>query len=684
MGNQYFTAAFNLYLNYDGSNSKFGDTSVSAVSSNVPEATVYAAKDNGHPDRLNVVILHKDFSNNNSASVSLNNLLPGQQIASIRAFRFDSAISVIAPSTAPSFTANTFTDTLPFRSATLYEITLSQGFLTFTPTASPTVTATATVTPTPTATPTGTLPTATFTPTRTKTATPTATASPTLSPTPRPPACPVLFNGAESLTENGTWNGTNATRSLSTSNTTQGTHSLQVNVTALGAGGWNNQIMNLAGFSPTNWSGVVQVVMDVYVSASLISAGSTYHQFTLLADSSTLAQQPISDYPSFNAGANSVTFNINFANGGLSPTAALTQIWIIDNTDSTGLGSFYVDNIRLVDSPCPFTPTPTLAASSTPTFTLSPTASPSPTATKTASSSPTPTLSATLTATKTPSLTPSQTLTPTFTLTLLATLTPTQSRTQTPTASVTPTATLTWTRTPTLSPTISPTATISSTPTQTGTSTVTASVTSTPTVTQTSTVSLTFTLTQTRTITLTPTITASPTMTASVPPTATVTHTFTPTWTRTITSTPTATLTPLPTSTFTPSPTVTMTASPSQTAPPTVTKTATSIPSPTLTSTFMAGPPIGPPVIFPNPSTGSAPVSIQFLMPTAAAKVDLKVFTTAFRKINQISYPNIPAGLVTLSLPVTDEKGAPLANGIYYVLVTTRQGQAIGKMMVLH
>jgi hypothetical protein len=88
-------------------------------------------------------------------------------------------------------------------------------------------------------------------------------------------------------------------------------------------------------------------------------------------------------------------------------------------------------------------------------------------------------------------------------------------------------------------------------------------------------------------------------------------------------------------------------------------------------------------VIFPNPSTGSSPVSVQFLMRTAAFGVDLKIFTTAFRKINQVSYPNVPAGSATLPLPLTDERGAPLANGIYYVLVTTREGHAIGKLLIL-
>ncbi len=407
----YVKAAYKMYLNYDGANAKFGTTAVLANTSSVSLTSAYAATDTSHPGRLNVILLNKDYTNNNQASVTLSNLTAGQQIVSMRVFRFDSTTyNLYTPAAAPTFTANTFSDTLPFRSATLYEITLTQ--YTPTPTRTPTVTPTATVTKTPT------------------------------------------------------------------------------------------------------------------------------------------------------------------------PTSTPSQ-----------------------------TPTPTLTATVTPTATV--------TLTKTWTSSPT------------------------------ITSTPTITGTPTWTASVTPTATVT------LTPTITPTPTITLTPTVTLTATLTATPTLTPTP----------TVTQTPTQTQTPTETSTVTLTPSITPTAT----FTETMTITPTPTPTRTHTPLPT----PTPTATPTQTPTQTL------------SPTITPTLIAGPPIGPPVIFPNPPTSSGPVSIQFLMQTAAAEVELKTFTTAFRKINQASYPNIPAGLVTLPLPVTDAKGAPLANGVYYILVTTRQGHAVGKLLIL-
>ena len=757
--------AFRMYLDYDGSGSHFGDTSISATSANIPEATVWAAKDNAHPNRLNVVVLCKNYSANDTASVTINNLAAGQTIASIRAFRFDSAISVLSASTAPSHTANTFTDTLPFRSATLYELTLSQGFATFTPTATGTPTSTATATSTPSATSTGTLPTYTFTATKTSTSTVTSTPTITLSPT-ATVVCVQLFNSCDSLTANGTWSGANATRSISTTNKTQGTGDLQVNVTT--ASNWNLGIFNLSGFTPNVWSNVVQVIADVFVSSSLISTGSAYHQLTLLADSASLGQQPISDYPNLNAGANSVTFNISFAGAGFPATTPLTQLYFVYNTDSTGTGSFYVDNIRLVTncSPTPTstpsgptnTPTPTatpsftrtatttMTSTSTPTITSTFTFTGTPTATKTATFSLTPTFtqtprntatstpswtstsSPTMTGTPTPSssatATPSLTVTRTATSTATLTSTATTSWTPTVTASFTPTSTPTDSFTPTLSPTLTetPTGTL---PTATDTGTPTATFTSSSTSTNTSTSTPTSTASNTPTMTATSSATASQTPTSTLTPTGTATSTPTSTSSSTATRTPTASATPSAssTATATSTPTFTWTAPPSSTptstATNTATPTATSTHSPTPSATASSTPTVSftaswtptrtwtttpttsftstatksssptpastasPVLLFPNPVSGSGPVTLQFTLSQPAGKVFIKLFTPAFRKIQETALTYVPAGLVKVSLDLEDAHGMPLANGIYYVVVETDQTRMIGKLLIL-
>ncbi len=163
----YVAAAYNLYLNYDGKGSRFGDTSILAGSSGanaVSLTSVYAAKDSAHPNRINVILLNKDYGANHAAAVTLNNL-GMTQISSITSYRFDSTASTAYNPAAPAFTAGTFSDTLPFRSATLYEIILAQA-----PTATPTNS------PTPCTDGSGN--TCTFTPTPTATDTPTPTATP--------------------------------------------------------------------------------------------------------------------------------------------------------------------------------------------------------------------------------------------------------------------------------------------------------------------------------------------------------------------------------------------------------------------------------------------------------------------------------------------------------------------------
>jgi hypothetical protein len=90
----------------------------------------------------------------------------------------------------------------------------------------------------------------------------------------------------------------------------------------------------------------------------------------------------------------------------------------------------------------------------------------------------------------------------------------------------------------------------------------------------------------------------------------------------------------------------------------------------------------GQPILFPNPVTGDGPVSIRLPNYRGAATVTLQVFTTAFRMVNTLSYPNQVGG-VDVALPLSDRHGVPLANGLYYVLVTTPDGKSILKLLVL-
>lgn len=284
------------------------------------------------------------------------------------------------------------------------------------------------------------------------------------------------------------------------------------------------------------------------------------------------------------------------------------------------------------------TATPTMTASNTPTasstmsFTLSPTAS----------ATSTPTSTATLTPTNSPTLTPTSTASPTATNTLPpGTFTPTPQ----PTETATGTPSVTASRTPTSSPTSSPTSTATWTTTRTATSTTSSTSTSTASSTATATPTLTASRTSTRTATATPS--STPTATASFTPTTTPTPT------------PSFTSTPKPIPTFTPS--------------------LTDTPSPSVT----AAPTPAPLVLYPNPVQGPGMVTVEFDLPESLGQVEIKIFTTSFRLVKRTIVERPSAGVNRAELDLVDDSGAPLANGLYYVVVTANWHSTVGKLLVL-
>ena len=86
-------------------------------------------------------------------------------------------------------------------------------------------------------------------------------------------------------------------------------------------------------------------------------------------------------------------------------------------------------------------------------------------------------------------------------------------------------------------------------------------------------------------------------------------------------------------------------------------------------------------MIYPNPGPG--PVQVQINLAQASNDLVVSVFSTAFRKVNEIHYGPKTAGLITLTLVGIDEWNIPLANGLYYVVVRAPQGLLIGKWVVL-
>ncbi len=108
-----------------------------------------------------------------------------------------------------------------------------------------------------------------------------------------------------------------------------------------------------------------------------------------------------------------------------------------------------------------------------------------------------------------------------------------------------------------------------------------------------------------------------------------------------------------------------------------------SCPCGAATPTFTPGSaPVGAPLPYPNPATGPGDISVLIPLGRPAGSLSLSLFTTAFRKINEIEYKDLPAGGVVLSLPTKDKYGVNLANGLYYLVVKTKAGKSVGKLII--
>ena len=60
----------------------------------------------------------------------------------------------------------------------------------------------------------------------------------------------------------------------------------------------------------------------------------------------------------------------------------------------------------------------------------------------------------------------------------------------------------------------------------------------------------------------------------------------------------------------------------------------------------------------------------------------IQLFTTALRKVREDSFSSVPAGVLQAYIELKDKWGTPLANGLYYVVVSTGSHRSIGKILV--
>ena len=60
----------------------------------------------------------------------------------------------------------------------------------------------------------------------------------------------------------------------------------------------------------------------------------------------------------------------------------------------------------------------------------------------------------------------------------------------------------------------------------------------------------------------------------------------------------------------------------------------------------------------------------------------VELYTLAFRKVQDHTYPPMASG-IAITLTLTGRSGNPLANGVYYVVVTVNGRHTIGKLLVV-
>lgn len=107
--------AMQMYRNYDGNKSTFGDTSVSATGPNPDNVSAFAAL-RSTDGALTLMAINKQLSNVVPVSIVLTNFLPG---GTAKIWRLNSA-NVISNWSDITFTGSAFSNTLPAQSITLF------------------------------------------------------------------------------------------------------------------------------------------------------------------------------------------------------------------------------------------------------------------------------------------------------------------------------------------------------------------------------------------------------------------------------------------------------------------------------------------------------------------------------------------------------------------------------------
>ncbi len=121
-GNPFIYAGIKLYTNYDGNGSSFGDTLIPAKTDDVSLASSYAAINGADKGTVSVMLTNKSFTQEENASISMNNADTDYEAAAVYAVSGDSS-DIRLIDIVENIDKNTVNVTLPALSAAMVIVT---------------------------------------------------------------------------------------------------------------------------------------------------------------------------------------------------------------------------------------------------------------------------------------------------------------------------------------------------------------------------------------------------------------------------------------------------------------------------------------------------------------------------------------------------------------------------------
>lgn len=110
-GGSYTAAGFNIYTNYDGQGSTYGDTNVKAETSDVENSSVYASVDANDDSKLHIIIMNKNYDSPMTVNF---NAVGNKNYTSGRVWAFDrGSANIYEKAPIENISGNNFSYTIP-------------------------------------------------------------------------------------------------------------------------------------------------------------------------------------------------------------------------------------------------------------------------------------------------------------------------------------------------------------------------------------------------------------------------------------------------------------------------------------------------------------------------------------------------------------------------------------------